>query len=49
MKWIPSTADRRARRLTGPHHVKPPKSFFSAYLAFIVWLELQNQGLLEMI
>ena len=49
MKWIPSTADRRARRLTGPHYVIPQKSLFSAYLAFIVWLELQNQGLLKMI
>ena len=44
MKWLPSAANRRARRLTDPYHVI---TFFSAYFAFIVRLEQQNESLFK--
>ena len=48
MKWLPSNANQSARRLTDPYHVIPnQKLVFSAYLAFIVRLELQNQSLFK--
>lgn len=48
MKWLPSNANQSASRLTDPYHVIPnQKLVFSAYLAFIVRLQLQNQSLFK--